>query len=125
MALPDRFKIEQADARWRSPEPVDYLYADIWDKLGAAESRRRHACDVPQPGRNRPGIGAWRPISSLCWLATGAKPPVTRPQFRAWASILGVPIAAYANRAWLSRIPDIATQMVFGCSPGLNVSASG
>jgi len=48
LALPDRFKIEQADARWRSPEPVDYLYADIWDKLGAAESRRRHACDVPQ-----------------------------------------------------------------------------
>ena len=97
--------------------------------LGQARCRRK-----PPPtrvrcaaicGLNRLGIGAWRPISSLCWLATGAKPPVTRPQFRAWASILGVPIAAYANRAWLSRIPDIATQMVFGCSPGLNVSASG
>ena len=57
------------------------------------------------------------------WLATG-KPPVTRPQFRV-ASTLGVPIGAYANRAWLSRIPNVATQMIFGGSPGLNVSASG
>jgi hypothetical protein len=38
---------------------------------------------------------------------------------------LGVPIAAYAQRAWLSRIPDVATQMIFGGSPGLNVSAPG
>jgi hypothetical protein len=53
------------------------------------------------------------------------EPPVTRPQFRAWASTVGVPIAAYAHRAWLSRIPDVATQMIFGGSPGLNVSASG
>jgi len=33
--------------------------------------------------------------------------------------------SAYANRAWLSRIPNVATQMIFGGSPGLNVSASG
>jgi hypothetical protein len=24
---------------------------------------------------------------------------------------LGVPIAAYANRAWLARIPDVGTQL--------------
>ena len=36
---PDRLRIEHADAlMWRSPEPVDYLYADIGDKLGAAEA---------------------------------------------------------------------------------------
>ena len=33
--------------------------------------------------------------------------------------------SAYGNRAWLSRIPNVATQMIFGGSPGLNVSASG
>ena len=38
---------------------------------------------------------------------------------------LSVPIAAYANRTWLARIPDVATQMIFDGSPGLNVSASG
>jgi hypothetical protein len=37
----DRFAIEAADARaWRSPEPVDYLYADIWDKIGAPRGCR-------------------------------------------------------------------------------------
>jgi hypothetical protein len=36
---PGRFSIEQVDAReWRSPEPVDYVYADIWDKIGASEA---------------------------------------------------------------------------------------
>src|SRR6516165_10444190 len=36
---PDRFMIAQADAlTWRSHEPVDYLYADIWDKIGAPEA---------------------------------------------------------------------------------------
>ncbi len=48
----------------------------------------------------------------------GCKPPVTRPQFRAWARALRLPIAAYDNHAWLSRIPDVATQLIFGGSPG-------
>ena len=48
------------------------------------------------------------------------KPPVTRPQFRAWARALGVPIAAYDNRAWRERIPDVATHLIFGGSPRLN-----
>jgi hypothetical protein len=46
------------------------------------------------------------------------KPLVTRPQFRAWARPLGVPITAYDNRAWRERIPDVATQLIFGGSPG-------
>jgi len=46
------------------------------------------------------------------------KPPVTRAQFQAWARALGVPIAAYNNRVWLTRIPDVATQLIFGGSPG-------
>jgi hypothetical protein len=46
------------------------------------------------------------------------KPPMTRLQFRAWARALGVPIAAYDNRAWRERIPDVATQLIFGGSPG-------
>ena len=44
-----RFTIEQIDAReWRSPVPVDYLYADIWDKIGALERGCRYAHHVPQ-----------------------------------------------------------------------------
>src|SRR5207248_11345106 len=35
-------------------------------------------------------------------------PPVTQAQFRAWARALGLPIAAYNNRAWLRCIPDVA-----------------
>ena len=51
---PDRFRIEQADAlMWRSPEPVDYLYVDIWDKLGAAEA----ATDTHAMCRNLAEIG--------------------------------------------------------------------
>ena len=46
------------------------------------------------------------------------KPPVTQSQFQTWARALGVPIAAYNNRAWLTRIPDVATQLIFGGSPG-------
>ena len=45
-------------------------------------------------------------------------PPVTQAQFRAWARALGLPIAAYNNRAWLRCIPDVATQLIFGGSPG-------
>ena len=45
-------------------------------------------------------------------------PPVTRRQFQVWARGLGMPVAAYDNRAWLSRIPDVATQLVFGGSLG-------
>jgi hypothetical protein len=34
-----RFSIERVDARdWRSPEPVDFLYVDIRDKVGASEA---------------------------------------------------------------------------------------
>jgi hypothetical protein len=39
-----RFSIERVDAReWHSPRPVDFLYVDIWDRVGgpqaAAETR--------------------------------------------------------------------------------------
>jgi len=35
----DRFTIEKVDAReWRSAAPVDFLYADIWDKAGAPQA---------------------------------------------------------------------------------------
>jgi hypothetical protein len=38
-AKSERFSIERVDAReWRSPEPVDFLYADIWDKVGTPEA---------------------------------------------------------------------------------------
>ena len=96
---------------------------------GTSSAPPKAAADTRAMCRNlRPkSAGYWgMEANFVSFLARNrCKPPVTRPQFRAWASILGVPIAAYANRAWLSRIPDIATQMVFGCSPGLNVSASG
>jgi hypothetical protein len=41
---------------------------------------------------------------------------VRRSQFQAWVRTLGVPIAAYDNRAWRERIPDVATQLIFGGS---------
>jgi hypothetical protein len=50
---------------------------------------------------------------------------VTRPQFRAWARALRLPIAAYDNCAWRERIPDIATPLILGGSLGLHRSASG
>jgi len=117
---PDRFTIELADALvWRSPAPVDYLYADIWDKLGAPEG----AADTRAMCRNlRPkSAGYWgMEANFVSFLAhRRCKPPVTQAQFRAWAHRLGLPIAAYANSAWLSRIPDVATQLIFGGSPGL------
>jgi hypothetical protein len=119
-SAPDRFVIEQADAcAWRSPEPVDYLYADIWDEFGAPEA----APDTRAMCRNlRPkAAGYWgMETDFVSFLARSrCKPPVTRSQFRAWARTLGMPIVAYANRAWLSRIPDVATQLIFGGSPGL------
>ena len=52
------------------------------------------------------------------------KPPVTRLQFRAWARSLGIPVAAYDDRAWLSRIPDVATQLIFGGSPSVDAGRS-
>ena len=121
---PDRFTIAQGDALlWRSPEPVDYLYADIWDKLGTPEA----AADTRAMCRNlRPrSVGYWgMEANFVSFLARNRyKPPVTRPQFRAWSRAVGLPIAAYDNRAWLSRIPDVATHLIFGGSPG--VSASG
>jgi hypothetical protein len=116
---PDRFAIEVVDARaWRSPEPVDYLYADIWDKLGAPEA----AADTRAMCRNmRPkSAGYWgMEANFVSFLARNrCAPPVTRAQFRAWARTLGIPIAAYDNRAWRERIPDVATQLIFGGSPG-------
>jgi hypothetical protein len=115
---PDRFVIELADARvWQSPEPVDYFYADIWDKLGAREA----AADTRAICRNLhpKSAGYWgMEADFVSFLAHHRfRPPVTRSQFRAWARKLGVPVAAYGNHAWLSRIPDVATQLVFGGSP--------
>ena len=115
---PDRFTIAQADAlAWRSPEPVDYLYADIWDKIGAPEAAAdtRTMCHNLRPK----AAGYWgMEANFVSFLArTRGKPPVTRPQFQAWARTLGVPIAAYDNRAWRERIPDVATQLIFGGSP--------
>jgi hypothetical protein len=115
----DRFRIEQTDAlTWRSPVPVDYLYADIWDKLGAPEA----AADTRAMCRNlRPkSAGYWgMEANFVSFLAQDrCRPPVTQAQFRAWARTLGVPIAAYDNRSWREQIPDVATQLIFGGSPG-------
>jgi hypothetical protein len=119
MAGSGRFSIEQVDARdWRTTESVDFLYADIWDKIGALEA----AADTRIMCRNmRPkSAGYWgMEADFVSFLArNGCKPPVTQSQFRTWARALGVPIAAYNNRAWLTRIPDVATQLIFGGSPG-------
>jgi hypothetical protein len=123
-AKSDRFSIERVDAReWRSPEPVDFLYADIWDKVGAPEA----AADTRVMCRNlRPkSAGYWgMEAYFVSFLARNrCKPPVTQAQFHAWARTLGLPIAAYNNRAWLTRIPDVATQLIFGGSPGPNIGA--
>jgi hypothetical protein len=63
---------------WPPPEPVDYLYADIWDKLGAAEA----AADTRAMCRNlRPNsAGYWgMEANFVSFLARGrCKPPVTR-----------------------------------------------
>jgi hypothetical protein len=119
MAGSGRFSIEQVDARdWRTTESVDFLYADIWDKIGALEA----AADTRIMCRNmRPkSAGYWgMEADFVSFLARSrCKPPVTQSQFRTWARALGVPIAAYNNRAWLTRIPDVATQLIFGGSPG-------
>jgi hypothetical protein len=50
---------------------------------------------------------------------------VTRSQFQAWTRTLGVPSAAYDNRAWPERIPDFETQLIFGAWPGLGAGAEG
>jgi hypothetical protein len=119
MAGSGRFSIEQVDARdWRTTESVDFLYADIWDKIGALEA----AADTRIMCRNmRPkSAGYWgMEADFVSFLARNrCKPPVTQSQFQTWARALGVPIAAYNNRAWLTRIPDVATQLIFGGSPG-------
>ena len=119
MAGSGRFSIEQVDARdWRTTESVDFLYADIWDKIGALEA----AADTRIMCRNlRPKSAGYWGIEAdfVSFLARNrCKPPVTQSQFRTWARALGVPIAAYNNRAWLTRIPDVATQLIFGGSPG-------
>jgi hypothetical protein len=115
----ERFTIEQADAReWYSSQPVDYLYADIWDKIGAAEA----VADTRVMCRNlRPkSAGYWgMEADFVSFLARRrCRPPATPAQFQAWARSIGLPIAAYNNRAWLQRIPDVATQLIFGGSPG-------
>jgi hypothetical protein len=115
----DRFRIAQADAlTWRSPVPVDYLYADIWDKLGAPEAAAdtRAICSNLRPK----STGYWgMEANFVSFLAQNrCKPPVTQAQFRAWARTLGVPIAAYDTRSWREHIPDVATQLIFGGSPG-------
>ena len=119
MAGSGRFSIEQVDARdWRTTESVDFLYADIWDKIGALEA----AADTRIMCRNmRPkSAGYWgMEADFVSFLARNrCKPPVTQSQFQTWARALRVPIAAYNNRAWLTRIPDVATQLIFGGSPG-------
>ena len=119
MAGSGRFSIEQVDARdWRTTESVDFLYADIWDKIGAFKA----AADTRIMCRNmRPkSAGYWgMEADFVSFLARNrCKPPVTQSQFRTWARALDVPIAAYNNRAWLTRIPDVATQLIFGGSPG-------
>jgi hypothetical protein len=119
-----RFSIEQVDAReWRSTEPVDYLYADIWDKIGTSEA----AADTRIMCRNlRPkSAGYWgMEADFVSFLARNrCKPPVTQSQFRAWARMLSLPIASYNNRNWLQRIPDVATQLIFGGSPSLRTGA--
>ena len=117
----ERFSINQADAReWRSAEPVDFLYADIWDKVGAPEA----AGDTRMMCRNlRPkSAGYWgMEADFVSFLARNrCRPPVTQAQFRNWARELRLPVAAYNNRAWLTCIPDVATQLIFGGSPGLS-----
>ena len=119
MAESGRFSIEQVDARdWRTTESVDFLYADIWDKIGALEAaaNTRIMCRNMRPK----SAGYWgMEADFVSFLARNrCKPPVTQSQFRTWARALGVPIAAYNNRAWLTRIPDVATQLIFGGSPG-------
>jgi hypothetical protein len=119
MAGSGRFSIEQVNARdWRTTESVDFLYADIWDKIGALEA----AADTRIMCRNmRPkSAGYWgMEADFVSFLARNrCKPPVTQSQFQTWARALRVPIAAYNNRAWLTRIPDVATQLIFGGSPG-------
>ena len=117
--FPNRAAIERGDAlMWRSPEPVDYLYADIWDRLGSPEA----AADMRTMCRNlRPkAAGFWgMEANFVSFLARNqCKPPVTRSQFRAWVRQLEAPVAVYEHHAWLSWIPDVATQLIFGGSPG-------
>jgi len=117
----ERFSIEQVDAReWRSAEPVDFLYVDIWDKVGAPQA----ASDTRMMCRNlRPkSAGYWgMEADFVSFLARNrCRPPVTQAQFRNWARELRLPVAAYNNRAWLTCIPDVATQLIFGGSPGLS-----
>jgi hypothetical protein len=112
------FSIERVDAReWRSPEPVDFLYVDIWDKVASpqATTDMRMICFNLRPK----SAGYWGMEAELVsFLAKNrCKPLVTQAQFRAWARTLGIPVAAYNNRAWLTRIPDVATQLIFGGSP--------
>src|SRR3984893_17928462 len=96
MAGSGRFLIEQLDARdWRTTESVDFLYADIWDKIGAFKA----AADTRIMCRNmRPkSAGYWgMEADFVSFLARNrCKTPVTQSQFRTWARALGVPIAAY------------------------------
>ena len=53
------------------------------------------------------------------------RPPVAQPHFQAWAHMLGSPIAARNNPAWLFRIPDVATQLMVGGSPRVSTARPG
>jgi hypothetical protein len=94
----------------------------VADRFGAqiveCWTLRRHACDLPRPAAKSAGYWGME-ANFVSFLAhSRCRPPVTRSQFRAWARALRLPIAAYDNHAWLSRIPDVATQLIFGGSPG-------
>jgi hypothetical protein len=91
---------------------------DIWDKLGAPEA----AADTRAMCRNV------RPKSAVYWgmeanfvsfLAHNrCRPPVMRSQFQAWAARSVCRSPPTTNRAWRERIPDVATRLIFGGSPG-------
>src|SRR5437899_1990308 len=101
-----------------SPDPVPV----IWDKIGAPDA----AADTLAMCRNlRPkSAGYWGmeadfvsfPARNRCTL------PVTRSQFQSWSRSLGLPIAAYDDRAWLARVPHVATELIFGGSPTLSAA---
>jgi hypothetical protein len=78
---------------WRSPEPVDYLYADIWDRLGSPEA----ATDMRTMCRNlRPkAAGFWEMEANfVSFLARNqCKPLVTRLQFGASVRHLDAPVS--------------------------------
>jgi len=79
----NRPAIERGNAlMWCSCEPVDYLFADIWDRLGSPEA----AADMRTMCRNlRPkAAGFWAIEANFVsfLVRNQCKPPVTQLQFR-------------------------------------------